>query len=250
MVISELYKKDIKLDRGVVMEKNPFDWNHPDVYQYESKIKLKIPCYDMLYDMTDRLLTVKLPKQADVLIVGAGGGQELVTFGRKHPEWRLTGLDKSVQMLDVARKRLELSGIEADVVEGEVNNLNRERLFNAGTCLLVLHFLKDLKEKREFLRQIADTLEEGGPFFMASMNGDADSESFRWQMQAWKQHVLVNGISEEEWEAAVNAIGESSHPIPSADVEELLREVGFTQITRYFSAYAIDGWCAVKGGGK
>ncbi|MCY7844407.1 hypothetical protein [Bacillus haynesii] len=36
------------------------DWKHPDVYQYEKKIALKIPCYEVMYDMMDRLLTVRL----------------------------------------------------------------------------------------------------------------------------------------------------------------------------------------------
>ncbi|KJD54096.1 SAM-dependent methyltransferase, partial [Bacillus amyloliquefaciens] len=98
------------------------DWNHPDVYQYEKKIPLKIPCYEMLYDMMDRLLTVRFSEDAaNVMVVGAGGGQELVTLAKRHPNWSFTGVDPSASMLGLARKRLELAGIQpqADLIEGE-----------------------------------------------------------------------------------------------------------------------------------
>lgn len=72
------------------------DWNHPDVYQYEKKIPLKIPCYEMLYDMMDRLLTVRLSEDAaNVMVVGAGGGQELVTLAK---DTRIGHLQESIRL--------------------------------------------------------------------------------------------------------------------------------------------------------
>ncbi|WFA05565.1 class I SAM-dependent methyltransferase [Bacillus sp. HSf4] len=225
------------------------DWNHPDVQQYEKKIALKIPCYHMLYDMMDRLLTVRLDQdEADVLVVGAGGGQELLTLGRRHPNWSYTGVDPSAHMLNLARHRLKNARLQlkADFIEGEVKKLEREHQYDAATCMLVLHFVRD---KRTFLQNIAARLTEGAPFFLAAIQGDLDSESFRWQMEAWKEHMLGNGISEPEWESFAASIGRQSHPVPAEEAEALLKESGFTNVTRFFSAYLIDGWFAVKGGG-
>ncbi|KAA6449390.1 class I SAM-dependent methyltransferase [Bacillus swezeyi] len=226
------------------------DWNHPDVYQYEKKIALKIPCYHMLYEMMDRLLTVRLDQgAARVMVVGAGGGQELLTLGRRHPDWLFTGIDTSANMLHLARQRLKIAGIQlnADFIEGEVKQLERKHQYDAATCMLVLHFVQD---KRKFLQHIADRLAEGAPFFIAAIQGDLDSESFWWQMRAWKEHMLANGIAEQEWERFADSIGRHSHPIPAEEVEAMLIESGFTNVTRFFSAYLIDGWFAVKGGRK
>ncbi|MER0469280.1 class I SAM-dependent methyltransferase [Bacillus cabrialesii subsp. cabrialesii] len=224
------------------------NWNHPDADRYEETIKRKIPGYDFLYDMMDRLLTEKLSEREDILVVGAGGGKELVTLGTGHPGWRFTGVDTSGRMLDAARRRMEGMEIQADLIEGDINHLTFDRVFSGATCMLVLHFLRDLNAKRELLKHIADQLQSGAPFLLASINGDVHSSSFQWQMQAWRQHFLANGISEEEWETFAESIGVSTHPIPEIIVEELLRESGFTGVTRFFNAYAIGGWFAVKGG--
>ncbi len=226
------------------------DWNHPDVYQYEKKIPLKIPCYEMLYDMMDRLLTVRISEDAaNVMVVGAGGGQELVTLAKRHPNWSFTGVDPSASMLGLARKRLELAGIQlqADLIEGEVQQLEYGFQYDAATCMLVLHFVR---HKLEFLQQIASRLADGAPFFVAAIQGDMTSETFKWQMCAWKEHMLAGGISEQEWESFSASIGSRSHPVPASEVEDLLGKAGFTNVTRFFSAYVIDGWFAVKGGGK
>ncbi len=46
-----------------------------------------------------------------IAVIGAGGGQELVTWLPSYPHWLVTGVDPSVQMLDTARQRAE----QADV---------------------------------------------------------------------------------------------------------------------------------------
>lgn len=138
------------------------DWNHLDVYQYREKIALKIPCYRMLYDMMDRLLTVRLNMdEANVAVVGAGGGQELLTLGKRHPNWSFRGVDTSAHMLNLAQQRLKFAGIQlkADFIEGEVGQL--EHQYDAATCMLVLHFVRD---KRKFLQDIAARLPQGHRF--------------------------------------------------------------------------------------
>ncbi|WP_100403814.1 class I SAM-dependent methyltransferase [Bacillus sp. FJAT-42315] len=229
-------------------EFNNLNWNHSDVYTYQEKITLKIPSYELLYDMMERLLAVQFTnQQASVLVVGAGGGQELVTLGERHPDWAFTGVDPSAKMLDVAQKRVNLSGMELQVelVEGEVDQL--DQCYTAATCMLVLHFL-DMEKKRLLLKDIADRLEVGAPFFIASINGDSRSQAFEWQMQAWKRHMLANGIPEQEWERFAASMGETTHPIPSSEMEDLIDGAGFMNVTRFFSAYLIDGWFAIKGG--
>lgn len=138
----------------------------------------------MLYDMMDRLLTVRLSEDAaNVMVVGAGGGQELVTLAKRHPNWSYTGVDPSASMLGLARKRLELAGIQpqADLIEGEVHQLECGFQYDAATCMLVLHFVR---HKLEFLQQIASRLADGAPFFIAAIQGNMTSEAFKWQMCA------------------------------------------------------------------
>ncbi|RAP26386.1 hypothetical protein C2W64_01929 [Brevibacillus laterosporus] len=50
----------------------------------------------------------------------------------------------------------------------------------------------------------------------------------------------------EDWERFEASIGHESDPVPASVVEDLLKEAGFTQATRYFGSYLIDAWFVVK----
>ncbi|KEQ27437.1 class I SAM-dependent methyltransferase [Paenibacillus tyrfis] len=236
----------------------PMSWEHPAVYRYEETIALKIPSYAHMYEMTDRLIAAHLkPTQSneagratELLIVGAGGGQELVTFGSRHQDWLFTGIDPSARMLEIAKARVERAGLSHRVsfVQGSVQQLPERHAFpyDAATCMLVLHFVSGLSQKKELLCQIAGRLKPGSPFFLASINAEPGTAAFGMQMQAWKSHMLDNGIAMEEWERFTASIGRESDPVASSSVLELLKEAGFIQPIRYFGSYFVEAWCAVK----
>ncbi|NEW05727.1 class I SAM-dependent methyltransferase [Paenibacillus sp. SYP-B3998] len=229
----------------------PMSWEQ-DVYRYEETIALKIPGYHNLYDMTNRLMAVLLNRAdapANLLVIGAGGGQELLTLGSRHDAWSFTGIDPSARMLEIAKLRVERAGLKQQVtfVQGTIEQLSQELLFDGATCLLVLHFVKGLSQKRELLLHIAQRLKSGAPIFLASINGNPNTTAFAAQMEAWKSHMLDNGISLQEWERFAASIGCETDPEPASVIKELLAEAGFLETTRYFGSYLIDAWCAVKG---
>jgi tRNA (cmo5U34)-methyltransferase len=245
----------------------PMGWDHPNVHKYADTIALKIPGYAYLYEMTDRLITAQLEDQAhtrttdaEVLIIGAGGGQELITLGGRHEAWSFTAVDPSEPMLDLARKRIAHVGIGSRIsfVSGTLEELpgeqpgeqSEEQSYDAATCLLVLHFLRGLESKRALLRQISARLKPGAPFCLASINGNPQASAFSIQMQAWKSHMLSQGISLENWERFAASMGRESDPVPDTVIQELLADAGFTDVTRYFGAFLIDAWFAVKGEGN
>lgn len=232
-------------------KQRPLSWHHPEVAKYEQTIALKIPGYAYLYEMTERLLGAKLPQtgeQEHILVVGAGGGQEIVTLGAKHEHWTFTGVDPSAQMLERARHRTAAADLAARTVlhEGTVDVLPEQTVYDAATCLLVLHFVKGLAAKRELLQQIAARLKPGAPFCLAAIAGDPQSQAFAMQMQAWRTHMTDNGISLAEWERFAASMGQESDPIPACQVQELMEEAGFEHSSRYFGSYLINAWFAVK----
>ncbi|MNC23198.1 hypothetical protein D3C76_232750 [compost metagenome] len=57
-------------------------WEQAAADQCTHKISLKIPGYQLQYDLMDTLFTVMLNERMapQVLVVGAGGGQEILTI--------------------------------------------------------------------------------------------------------------------------------------------------------------------------
>lgn len=232
--------------------RDKMSWNDPGVIRYEKTIPLKIPGYTHLYEMTDRLIAAQLSGDdaKRILVIGAGGGQEIVALGARHPNWTFTGVDPSVQMLDMARRRVEAVELttRSTLLEGTIEDLPGEQdcAYDAATCLLVLHFVKGLQQKRELLQEIAKRVKPGAPFCLAAISGDPHTAAFSLQMSAWQQHMQDNGIGLAEWERFAASIGRESDPVSAAVVQELLEEAGFRESTRYFGSYLIDAWFAIR----
>lgn len=71
-----------------------FDTNLPiPASEYDRMAQMSIPGYEAIHQMVLAFLRFKLPEIANLLIVGAGSGMELVTFGRGNSQWQLLGLD-------------------------------------------------------------------------------------------------------------------------------------------------------------
>lgn len=119
------------------MKNKPFpsSWNDSVVAHYDQTIPLNIAGYHLLYDMTSRLLKAGLSRgclgcddsPAELLIVGAGGGQELVTLGQFQKLWHFTAIDSSEPMLEIVRRRIEeiKIGNRVRLVKGLISSLSR-----------------------------------------------------------------------------------------------------------------------------
>lgn len=86
------------------------NWNDTTVSSYEQRIPLKIPSYYTLYDMINHFLFTTLPKEhinPNLLVIGAGGGQEILSIGKQNSNLSFTGVDPSESMLQLAKKELK-----------------------------------------------------------------------------------------------------------------------------------------------
>lgn len=232
-------------------------WEQADGDQYVQNISRKIPGYALQYDLLDTLITARLEerekqeKQQEkprLLVVGAGGGQEILKLGLSHPGWSFIGLEPSPGMLRTAEQRLGAAGL-MDRVELYPVELAAWRscvLYDAATCMLVLHFVQGRENKLALLRSIAARLQPGAPICLSAICGVPGTPAWELQMAGWRLHMLGNGIAEDEWQTFEQSFGLTSHLLPAAEMEKLLEEAGFTAISRFFGAYLIDGWVAVK----
>lgn len=107
-------------------------------------------------------------------------------------------------------------------------------------------FVQSMQRKLELLRGIAKRMKPGAPLLLASLNSEPLPEAFAVQMQAWKSHMLSNGITLDEWERFAASIGRESDPVSAQELTALLHEAGFTNTSRFFGSYLIEGYIAFK----
>ncbi|WNZ26129.1 class I SAM-dependent methyltransferase [Leptolyngbya sp. NK1-12] len=230
------------------MTYHPFDFDSPSARpatEYDTAARQSIPGYDALLSMVAALFQHHLPNQAHLLIVGAGGGNELETLSSIQSDWQFTGVDPSENMLAVARSKVEQLGIGERVTlhKGVVGDLPLQR-FDAATSLLVMHFLPDDGSKLDYLQAIAARLKPGSPFLLVDLQGDKQSDAFKLLVEGWQTRARLAGMEPQRLTEFVNRMQQHLPCIPESRTLELLQQTGFKNAVRFYTAFMFSGWLA------
>ena len=70
------------------------------VGRYADVTPQRVPGFFDLHRMALILLSEQAPEDAEILVLGAGGGLELKTFAEARPNWSFAGVDPSQPMLE------------------------------------------------------------------------------------------------------------------------------------------------------
>ncbi|WP_419942499.1 class I SAM-dependent methyltransferase [Candidatus Palauibacter sp.] len=235
------------------MSPEPFDFDGAYGDAYERLARTAIPGYLSSFRQALALLQGRLGPRARVLVVGAGTGIEIVTFKRAEPGWRLTGVDLSAQMLDIAEHRVREAGVEAGVtlIHGTVDDLDAADLgaahFDAVTCFNVMHFLPDDGAKQALLRGISNRLAPGAHFVLFELHGDRAAPDFDELFAAWRRYWKIQGMGGPERVEFRARIDAGIHWASEPRIRELMARAGFEDVRRYFRSLLYGGWIARRG---
>ena len=142
-----------------------FDTRPPvPLSDYETMSRRVNVGYELLFNLTHCLLRGLHQPVLELLVVGVGGGAEIERFLPGNPGWRLTGVDPSEQMLQLAQAKAHSLGVadRVTLVRGTVQDLAQDARFDAATCMFVLHFLPD-EGKLQLMKETARRLRPGAP---------------------------------------------------------------------------------------
>lgn len=124
-----------------------------------------VPGFADLHRKSAILLAARTPENARVLVLGAGGGLELKAFAQARPDWSFDGIDPAAEMLKLAERSLGPLAARVRLHPGYIDDAP-EGPFDAGACLLTLHFLAP-DERRRTAAEIRRRLKPGAPFVAA-----------------------------------------------------------------------------------
>lgn len=178
---------------------------------YERLQSQVIPGYSSLARLSVALLAASPVAQADgveVMVAGCGTGAELLEAMAQRPDWRLTALDPSAEMLQEARQRL---GEQATVqwrqstVESLVDEAGMAGRFAGALSVLVLQSLPDDGSKLAFLTALARCLQPGAQLVLVDLM-QTSLPSLEDQLEhAWQ------GVPAGQWPGCLEPGGLASH---------------------------------------
>lgn len=215
---------------------------------YDTEVRQFIPGYETMHSISHALLRHLLPTQAELLIVGAGTGQELSSYGASNAGWKFTAVDPVDTMLSMARKKINANGLSERVHfhSGFVSGLEEVAKYDASTSLLVMHFIPDDGSKAEFLFGIANRLKPGGYLIIVDLCGNKNTPEFDLLFHTWEQRQLDRASDKDEVKKRFSQIRSDISYIPEERTFQLLSDAGFSNIMNFYRVFLFCGWVARK----
>ncbi len=138
---------------------------HFDAESYVAEVSRGVPGYR---EMQAAIATATLDMDVRLLLdLGIGTGETTAAVLAAHPAARVTGVDASSRMLEVARRRLEAVSIDA-LVLSKLENFQPRTPFDLVVSSLAVHHLGS-RHKRSLFARIYDALLPGGRFVLADV---------------------------------------------------------------------------------
>lgn len=212
------------------------------VAKYADGPRRFVPGLEAMHAMCGLLLAERAPKDARVLVVGAGGGLELKALATAHPGWTFVGVDPAGEMLREARRTLGSLNDRVALIEGYVDAVAADG-FDAATCLLTLHFL-DHAERVRTAAEIRRRMKPGAPFVAAHGSFPQEPGERDLWLDRYAAYPISQGVEPEKALGARAAVAAMAVMIaPEAD-EAILREAGFKDVAQFWQAFTWRGWVA------
>ncbi|NMG06127.1 class I SAM-dependent methyltransferase [Brasilonema sp. UFV-L1] len=226
-----------------------FDTNPPvATNEYDNLAQIALPGYEAMHTMALSCLKAHLSEIASLLIVGAGTGKELVKFGQGNLQWQMLGVDPSANMLSIAQEKIQQHNLSQRVqlFQGYTYDLPTTPLYDAATCILVMHFLPDDGSKLALLQSIAQRLKSSAPFILVDLFGEKGTRELEQMVPILKAYWQEMGMKLEQIELSLLTVNTSVYPIAEAKELELLRQAGFGNMIRFYTGLWCGGWVAIK----
>ncbi|MBA8878331.1 class I SAM-dependent methyltransferase [Phyllobacterium myrsinacearum] len=202
----------------------------------------QVPGYSSLHCMVSLLLKEHTPPDGRVLILGAGGGQEIKALAEAHSGWSFDGVDPSIDMLRLAEQVVEPHAARVRFHEGYIGDAP-EGPFDAATSILTFHFIPH-DQRLETLKQIRRRLKVGGPFVLVHLSfPQTEPERSTW-IARHVAYGLSNGTDPAHAERARQAISSRLTILSPEDEVTMLHHGGFSNVSLFYAGLSMKGWVA------
>lgn len=212
------------------------------VARYAEGPRRFVPGLADLYRMTGILLAERAPRDAHVLVLGAGGGLELKALAEAYPGWTFVGVDPATEMLKLAERTLGPLAGRVRFQEGYIDDAP-DGPFDAAVCLLTLHFL-DAGERRRTAREIWRRLTPGAAFVAAHSSFPQGRDERSLWLSRYAAFAIASGADPEQAGNARVAVDANLNLFDPEEDAAILRAAGFSDVALFYAAFTWRGWVA------
>lgn len=220
-----------------------YGFSDPDaVARYAEGPVRMVPGFAHMQRMAALLLAERVGPDAQILVLGAGGGLELKAFSDWYPDWTFVGVDPSAEMLALAATAIGPAAPRIDLQQGYIDTAP-DGPFDGATCLLTLHFLPYV-ERVNTLIELRKRLKPGAPLVVAHHSyPQSEDEKALW-LGRFAAFATASGTDADKAQNAAKGIAKMLPALSPEQDEAALGDAGFTNISLFYMAFSFRGWVA------
>lgn len=208
----------------------------------------QVPGYESLHRMVSLLLAERCPPDGRVLVLGAGGGQEIKALAEAHPGWGFDGVDPSADMLALAGQVTEGYAARIAFHHGYIVDAP-DGPFDAATSILTFHFISR-DQRLETLKQLRRRLKLGAPLILVHLSfPQTEPERSLW-IARHVAYGLANGTDSDRTRQAREAIGNRLTVLSPEEEVAMLQQAGFANTSLFYAGLSIRGWVTYANAGS
>jgi len=200
---------------------------------YDRQRKQLIPCFEDFYNSSVAIAEA-VTERPNILDVGAGTGLFSSFLLRKFPEAKLTLIDISEKMLEVAKQRFK-DFRDIKYIVSDYSKYGFTERYDIIISALSIHHLTD-EQKEEFYKKCYSILGDNGVFINADqVLGDTRYMNTLYKNQ-WRSIIEQSGLSKEEILSGYERIKLDKEATLSQQLT-WLRESGFSDVDCVYKYY-------------
>lgn len=211
---------------------------------FDEQVQKNIPCYnEMLTALINAIPDNK--KNPKILDLGCGTGNITQKVLTRFPDAKVTCLDLSENMIEIAKDKLS-DYEKIEYIVGDFTQMQIETKYDVILSSLALHHIPNDEEKESMYKDIYEALEKDGVFLNADVIKANSNYNEELNNKIAIREMKENGVTDEEITEHKGKRDANDIPTTLINHIKMLENVGFEEIDVIWKHYSN----AVYGGTK
>jgi tRNA (cmo5U34)-methyltransferase len=190
---------------------------------YDKQRRQLLPCFDDYYNLPLTVMDFE-GESPNILDIGSGTGLFSSIVLHKYPKAKITLIDLSDKMLEVAKERFK-DNKDFQFIVADYTKHNFDRKFDMIISALSIHHLSAI-DKKNLYQKCYDMLNENGVFINVDQVLSPSQEIESMFSNLWRKSVENSGLNSEEIQKAYERVS-FDNPSTLADQLNWLSNAGF-----------------------
>lgn len=162
------------------------------ITQYDTNLFRILPNADLFFSTC---LSFIPHQKISIMELGSGTGYFTALMLSQYPEYKITCMDKSPEMLDLAKRKEEIAG--CTFIEGDITTGLPEGTFDCIVSTLTLHHISD-NSRKNLIDGIYQKLNPGGLFICGDVMRPEEDWIESIYRSRWENHMRKTGMPEDQ----------------------------------------------------